>query len=350
MKKISKENMENISKVNLTTNHNPKNDLVAVIMGFYLQTVMTYLGGFFNFICILIFIKIIKKEQQNQGHLFKYLLIKSICDCAFCVQNMPQMFYYRADFSISVNLGMQYWYKYFFYFAGTLLSQLSVWFELAASIDCVCLVARKFPWHKTKTCFWIVTVGLVVFYFIYYFPNIFLFTIQSNGKDCYYPKRTEFGLNLKIRFYRNLFHTILRDILPLIISLVLNSIIVYYIHQLTVNRRKMTTKELTSASTSANALVRRSQKAERNKIKMMFFTSFIHLFRLPILLYNFNIFNIRSSNFLVQLCLLSLSVSYIVPFMFYIGFNNTLKKYFLNIFLCLSKCRPVNERSTVVTI
>jgi hypothetical protein len=325
--------MVNNSIVNLTGNHisNEHDDLFAVIMGFYLQTVMTYLGGVLNFICILIFIEIIRKEQQNQGHLFKYLLIKSICDCAFCVQNMPQMFYFRADFSKSVNLGMQYWYKYFFFFAFPLLSQLSVWFEIAASIDCVFSVSRKFPWHKTKTCFWTVTIGLVVFYFIYYFPNIYLFTVQSNGEGGYYPKRTEFGLDVKVRFYRNLFHTILREFLPLIMSFVLNSIIVYYIRKLTLNRKKMATMNLNCGN--LNAKVLKSQKAEQNKIKMMFFTSFIHLFRLPQIFYNFNLFNIRSYNFLVQLFLLSFSASYVVPLIFYVAFNRMFRKYFLILFL-----------------
>jgi hypothetical protein len=313
------------------TSNSTQNDIFAVILGFYIQTVLTYLGGLLNFICILIFIKILKQEQSNQGHLYKYLLIKSVWDCFFCVQNMPQMFYYRADFSESDSYSMQYWYIICFYFLYSLLSQLSVWFEIVASIDCVCLVSRKFQWHRTNICFWTVTLVLTLSWTAYYIPNLFLFSIEKNDKGGFYPKPTQFGRKRAVKI-RTLIHTIFRDILPVFISVILNSIIFYYIRQLTVKRKQMTVRSVSTITNMASSMVKKSQKAERNKIKMMFFTSCIHIFHIPVIFWNFNIFNVRSSSFLSQLCLLSISFSYVMPIFSYAAFNSTFKRYIFKVF------------------
>jgi hypothetical protein len=328
-----------MNESNLTTNEtvsSKKNDIFSVIVGYYVFNVMLWLGAALNSISVVIFSKIVRTEQSNQGHLFKYLLLKSIMDCIFCVVNLPRMIYYQADFGINESYIMQLWFRFVYYYIYCITSQLSVWFEIAASIDCVCLIARKFPWHKMKACFICVTPTFIIGFTLFYIPYLFFFEVEKNDHGGYYPKVTSFG-NSKFIYYHLLVHSITRDIIPVFISIILNSIILYYIRQLTLRRKNMTVTSTTMITTQAALIVKKSQKAERNKIQMMFVTSFIHVFRVPLIFYNFNMLNVLSNVFVSHLCLLSICFSYFIPIFTYIGFNNTFRKYFAAIFF-LSKC------------
>jgi hypothetical protein len=333
-------NLTNNITSNTTSNGRPipQFDIFAVVLGFYVLNIMMYTGAALNLICILIFIKIVKDEQPNQGNLFKYLLLKSVFDCLFCIQNFPQPFYYRADFSISESYVMQYWFKHGMYYLYPLTSQLSVWFEIFASIDCLFLISRKFPFHKTKICFWMVTISLITINILYYIPFGFLrYTIEEYSDGGYYTKITKLGSSFLIDFQLMLVHNVFRDILPLFISIVLNGIIFYYIRQLTVSRKKMTAS-VSSVTNQTSAMVKKAQKTEWNKIKMMMFTSVIHIFHIPLVFFNFNMFNVRSNSFLTQLCLLSINVSYFIPIVAYVAFNSTFERYVCKIFFCF-KCK-----------
>jgi hypothetical protein len=299
--------------------------LHLVIIGFYLQTVMIYAGAVLNFICILIFIIIIRNEQYDQGNLFKYLLVKSVFDFLFFLQNIPQMFYYRVDFSVNDSYGMQYWFIYCFYFLYPLTSQLSVWFEIAASIDCLCLVARKFQWHKTTRCFWKVTLSMIGISIIYYSPLLFWYKIEKNESgNGYRPVIKHINEFLFLLFYYLSFiHIIFRDVLPLFVSIILNLMILFYIRRLTIAHKNMNSSVINNTS----IMVKRLQKVERNNMKMMLFTSFIHVFHIPVIIYNLNAFNVKSKHFLSMLCILSINFSYFIPIISYIKFNTTFRRY-----------------------
>jgi hypothetical protein len=310
-----------------------EHDIFAVVLGFYLPALMSYSGAVLNFICVLIFIKIVRNESANQGNLFKYLLTKSIFDFFFCLQNMPQMFYFRADFTTSKSYLMQLWYMYCFYFLYPLTSQLSVWFEIAATIDCLCLILRKLEFHKTKLCFWVVTTTTISVSIVFYIPLLFWFKIEKHKDGGFYPKATKLGTSRAISYYHTLVHNIFRDILPVFISILLNATILYCIRQMTTRRKRMASL-MNAMSNQTSRMVKRAQRAEKSKIKMMFFTSLIHVFHVPVIFYNFNMFNVKSNSFLVQLCLVSISVSYFIPIILYTAFNNTFRNYMSKIFFC----------------
>jgi hypothetical protein len=322
---------------NVTLNRTAPIDLFSVIVGFYLYNLLLAFGALFNLICILIFIKIIKQEQGNQGHLYKYLLLKSIFDCLFCINTLPQIFYYGPDSSINESYIMQVWFSYCYYYVYFVLSQTSVWFEIIASIDCLCLISKRFQRHKTKRCFWIVTISLIVVINLYYISDLFWFKIEKNSNGGYFPAVTSYGKS-KFKYYHLLLHNILRDILPVFISFILNIMIVRFIRQLTVRRVIMAATSVCTITNQTSLMIKKSQKAEKNKIKMMFFTSFIHIFHLPVIFWNFNIFNVRANIFTAQLCLLSFTISYSAPIITYITFNNTFKRYFFRLIFFYKMC------------
>jgi hypothetical protein len=339
---------------NLTTNSS-SHDIFQVILGFYIQTVMTYCGAGLNFVCALIFIKIIKDEKRTattarRSNLFKYLLVKSLIDCLFCVQNMPQVFYYRQDFTINESYGMQFWYLYCFYYLYPVMSTVSVWIEIAASVDCLFLVVTPtatFQWFTTKKCFWLVTIIIITSNSIIYIPNLFWFSIEPKSDGGYYPKVTKFTASSFVHYHK-IYHTLIRDTLPVFISMILDSIMFYYIRKSTIRRRAMT--KTTQQQQRPMTIVRRSEMAERNKIKMMLITSFVHFFHLPVIIYNFNIFNVRHYSFWAQLCILSINLSYFIPIFLYTTFNSIFKRYFYKIFFCFKWCGDGRERRVTSTI
>jgi hypothetical protein len=312
--------------MNFSNEKNESRDIFSIIFGFYVMNIMNIFGVILNFICVLIFIKILKLEPTNKGHLYKYLFLKSICDFLFFIQNLPQMFYYRADFTQSESYIMQYWFRYCFYFLYYIFSNLSVWFEILASIDCLCLVSRKFEWHKNIICFYVASTCLSLVMIIFYIPNLFRFNIERNENGGYHSVSSSFD-NSTFIYYHKSVHVISRDLSPLFILIVINGLILYFIRESTERRRRIQTTSVINTQTIS--LIKRSQQAERNKIKMILFTSLIHLFHIPAIFYNFNTFNVLSDIFLSQLCLLSTNFAYFIPIISYTAFNNTFKNYIL---------------------
>jgi hypothetical protein len=304
-------------------------DIANQIVSFYLFNIMVYGGTILNLVCILVFIKIIKEEQENQGHLFKYFLIKSVFDLLFCIQNLPRAFFYRVDSTINRSYSMQIWYVYSYYFLYSLFSQLSVWFEIAASLDCLCLISMKFKWHKTKNCFYLVVSSFIGFWTIFYIPNLFWFKIVKRVSSGYAPRLTTFGKS-KLVYYHVILHNIFRDMIPIIILMIINSAIFYFIRKTTVRRKSLQGQRNSTGSDST--MVKKAQQAERNKIKMMFTTSLINIFHIPAVYYNLNVSKVRSNTFFSNLCLLLLTVSYVIPIFTYILFNNTFKRCIKDMF------------------
>jgi hypothetical protein len=307
--------------------------MLTKIIGYYLLNTLNILGFFLNIFCVVILYKIVKREQNNQGHLFKYLFIKSISDCLFCLVNIPNIFYYTKDLVKSESFIMQVWYIVGYFYCYALFSEISIWFEIYALIDCLCLVSMKFQWHKNKLCFKIVALTLITFFTIFYVPLFIKMEIVKKLNGNYEIRNTEFGKSVNMEYYL-IVHSILRDVLPVCISFILNSFILCYIKKSTFTRQRIGAMNNSSDVTNqANKLVAKSINAERNKIKMIFFTSCMHVFHIPIIFYNLNLFNVQSSFMFQQLCVFFADLYFATPIVSYIGFNNTFRKYFLKIVL-----------------
>jgi hypothetical protein len=316
--------------MNLTIVINDKNNLIAKIFGYYLLNSLNFAGSFLNFICALIFYKIIKQEQNNQGHLYKYLFIKSISDCLLFVVNMPVLFYFKNGQIIDKSFIMQVWFIFGYYYLYVVFSQISIWLEVFAFIDCLCLVSMKFQWHKSKLCFRIVTISVTLLFVIFYVPVFFQMKIEKKLNGGYYTMKTDLG---NIAKYYNVLHVISRDLLPVCLSFIMNVIILWYIKKSTISRRRIGNLNQSGTTSSSNSLIARSIHAEKNKIKMIVFTSSLHVLHLPIIFYNLNIFNIGSNIALLQLCVVSINFYFSIPIVTYTAFNSTFRKYIVKMIL-----------------
>jgi hypothetical protein len=311
---------------------NSSHNLFEIIIEYYLLNILNCLGILFNIICIIIFYKIIKGEQSNQGHLFKYLFMKSISDFLFCLVSVPIIFYYRKDSTINDSYIMQVWFLVCYYYLSSILSQMSIWFEIFALIDCLCLLSMKFQWHKSKLCFKIVSISLIIIFLIIYSVDFFVFKIERKPNGGYQFSKKSFEETKFVHFFA-FFITTIRDVLPIGISFILNGFILLHIKQSTNNRRRMAYMNKTSVTTQANELIAKSLQAEQNKTKMIIFTSCMHILHLPIVILNFKLFNIQSNFLLKQFCIVSFSSYYVFPIVSYILFNSTFRNNILKIIL-----------------
>jgi hypothetical protein len=298
------------------------------IIGYYLVNTLNVLGSFLNIICILIFYKIIKQEQNNQGHLFKYLFLKSISDFLFCITNIPVIVYYRKEPILDDSFIMQLWYIVGYHYLFAVFTQMSIWFEIFALIDCFCLVSMKFQWHKSKLCFYLTSILSTLIFFVYYIPTNFDFKIVRIGNGGY--KIDEFNI-IFVHYYAAT-HTISRELFPICISIVVNTLILFYIRKATIHRQRIANMNPNSVNSQAHLMIARSIHAERNKTKMIIVTSCMHLFRLPIIFFNFEIFNFKSNHLLIDFCFLFLHLYFAIPVVSYVLFNKTFRKYFSNLF------------------
>jgi hypothetical protein len=290
---------------------------------FYTEYTTLTVGILFNLISIVIFNKIIKNEQQNRGHLYKYFLIKSFADLGVLAVSLPEMFYFPLNSPDSNDsYGMQIWYIYFYYYFFNIFAYLSSFCEAAASFDCLMLVYGKYTFYKSK-CFFVCSIGGVFgFSLIFLAPIVFLFKIDLNEESRSYSiKYMEYKNNFHL-IYRIVYYSV-RDLIPLIVLFIFNTSILVILKRITTSRQQVLT--------SADPSIRRSRSAEKNKLKMILFTSLSYTFHFPILIVYTGIVPLPLTVFFVRFFNFLLLLPYVVSFFSYISFNTHFRRYFYRI-------------------
>jgi hypothetical protein len=326
-----------MNSTNSSESFNQVENLLFLIIDFYLYYSIIVIGTVLNMICIPIFVIIIKKERANQGHMFKYFLLKSICDFFSLSTLIPELIYFHRSGTRDQSFVMQIWFISCDYYFNEAFQLMSVFFEIAASIDCLFLIKRRLDWLKSKIAFYFIAGFISLFCFLFYSCRLFQFKIVEIGDSLYKTSYTKFHRSQFVRYHR-LIHNIIRDILPLFILFIVNCFILATLRNLT-NRRKQMEG---NSQQRPSKLVSNSQNAERNKIKMISFTSSIYLFHIPMIFNNFNYKNMSNNDFISYLCFLFLSLSYSLSIISYVLFNNTFKKYFFSFFF-INKCTSNNN-------
>jgi hypothetical protein len=297
-----------------------------LMVEYYLPNSTYVIGLVLNLICIVCFVKIIKKEKSTETNMYKYLLLKSISDFTFDICFIPK-------FAYDLNDRMVFRYKYvgafYIYFIsryiGFCVKLTSIFFELAASFDCVLFISQKLKAFRTKNACYIISVCITAFCGMFSIMNLLYGKIGSSfskkyNSTIYTLIRPEIYTNEVARFWYYLFNSILRDILPLFLLMTFNVMILISLRRSTQRRQN-----LQKNNTTNNKSVNSARNAERNKIKMIVFTSLIHLLHIPIIIYNL-------SDYLLEICLQEVSVyvyelSYALPFFSYLCFNNTFRRF-----------------------
>jgi hypothetical protein len=305
-----------------------------VVLQFHLRLLIICLGVACNLICIIIFVKITRSRTDNteSNFMFRFFLFKSICEFVLCVTEIPIIL--SLFNNIFSSRYFVIWYIVCYHYIGSVVKLMSPYYEIEASMYCVLLIYRVGDrcCLKSRLFFYLITLSTLLFCTSFYVPTLFFFYIAKIGQNKYQLKFTPLYFS-RIGRTLILIHSILRDIQPLILLLILDIFIIIFLKKLTRRRQDMLeSNNSTSKTSTSNVMISRSQFAENNKIKMIFFTSLINICHLPIIIRNFQDDILLNVGCFPKIAVLLLDLSYTIPILTYFLFNNNFKRIFLNFF------------------
>jgi hypothetical protein len=293
---------------NQTAKSRLNDNLVERIIGIYIFAVVLIIGTILNLISLIVFYRVVREERSNRGNMFKYLLMKCICDFLLTLLFLPSTLMMNEESYIKVAL-----YKWNYYYFMNIFSTCSSIYEIASSLDCLFLISRKINWFKKRIIFYLVTFFVLIVSFVYYTTGLFRFNVAKDERG-YYLKETPFKQSTFIKHYFLSFLYLFRDGIPLIVSLAINLIIVLYLKQRT--KMKIMLNMKSSSVIDAHA-------SEIKKMKLTIFTSSLIIFRVPSIL-NYCLFGYKS-NVYFNIALVSTYISYSISFVGFYLYNTTFK-------------------------
>jgi hypothetical protein len=293
--------------------------LVKIITG-----LMYGLGSILNLICIIIFIKIIKVEQRHNGNMFKYLALKSFNDLIFLSLIIPVLYYIKSNGTSDHAYILQLYFKWIISYITMIAKTASAWFEVSASFDCLLLISNQLQILKMIKLKW-VSIVIYTFCFAFYLSYALQFSIIEIKLNSTQIRLYDTKL-IPTSYYKyyNIIQALVRDVIPVVLMVVANILILVFIRNTTKRRR-----ELTKYSNRVSTMVTNSQIAEKNKIKMIFFTTLAYMLHIPSIIVS--VLNISYNCFYI-IASLALTFSYCVGFFIYIFTNTKFRKLFFNLF------------------
>jgi hypothetical protein len=246
---------------------------------YYIYVVFYLISFITNMICLIVFIKILKTmRNQSSNQMFKYLLIKSICDLLPGMFNLLEPFYYYPV--INQSYFMQVWFIWFNRYLSNVFYLASGLFEIAASFDCAISIENNLKWCRNKLSFIITT--LVIFTFCAFFLSYHVFSLkilritfyQKDGNET----RIKYFAYSSAQLFKYRTSTIklerieifIPDFVVLIILLTINIFIIFKMVQ--IRKRKSQLQNTRHVSVTA------AEKAEKRKIKMIIILCILYMF------------------------------------------------------------------------
>jgi hypothetical protein len=311
-------------------------ELYYIYVVFHLMSLIT------NMICLIVFIKILKTmRNQDSNQMFKYLLMKSICDMLPGMFNLLEPFYYYS--ALDKSYFMKVWYIWFNQYLSNVFYLASGLFEIAASFDCAISIENNLKWCRNKLSFVIPTLVIFTFCASFLSYRIFSFIIIKYNVYEIGVNRTETGYAYGVSYlleYRRLVKKLeraeifIRDFAILMILLIINIFIIFKMVQ--IRKRKSQLQSTRSANIIA------AEQAENRKVKMIIFLSILFIFghfphSIYYILFPKSKYNIE---FICDICFyISCSFSLLA----YCLFNQRFKYFFLRFFKRDSVVEPLSN-------
>jgi hypothetical protein len=276
------------------------------------------LGVVANFICIINFITIIRKSNNSIGNMFKYLLVKSVCDLFILSFDVTLFLCLDENKKVYSTYFVQVFNLFFEIYLYYVVAFISCYSEILATLDCLFMLNQKFELFKRSSTFYLLIIFLIVFSIVFYLPEPFRIKIAYISPGEYVSITTELGKS-KIFHYYSFVHVLLRDLIPFLSLIIINILILIYLREATRRRRALSSGQSTSMVNSA-------ETAERNKVKMILFTSIIYLFHIPSIFLNLNLSSLNFRPYLLIIVILSLDFSFGLTIIPYTLFNHNFRK------------------------
>jgi hypothetical protein len=309
----------------------------------YLKNFLNIFGIITNGLCIIIFIKILKRTQINQGNMFKYLLMKSVMDFLNFVSNSFEYFYQCSNnCRTSSTFIIQIWYVWFYAYFEYIFETVSAIFEIAATFDCYININTKLKCLQTNVFFYIFSFSIIIINCIYYliFPLGFVIKtrleVDLNDNETFsynYHEYNDFG-DSPIYFDLYFVDSLIRDGIFFIILFILNVMILMLLKRAT-ERKRM----LVHNNTNSNILLS-SQNAQRKKMIMIISTGLNYMighFSYFVLTVLYTFYKDFKFFCFYQYVYFVYFLSYADGIFFYFFFNNIFKRFLIGLIPFLNK-------------
>jgi hypothetical protein len=310
------------------------------IINSYVFTALFASSFIVNLICCIVFIMILRSMRgRESGHMFKYLLIKSLCDMFSGFFNLLWPIYSCNHCEIRYSLFIEVWNIWFHEYLSNVLYMASAMFEISASFECAISIENKLKWCQKRLSFIIETLAIFVFCASLFSYKVFTNYIEKhtveyviNGTkiiEYFYSagQLIDYGVLIERMDYASIF---LRDALVLIILIVINGFVLIKLIQ--IRRRK------SHLQTSRSNTVIAAERAQNRKIKMILFIFMTFLFgHFPIAFFitiidHIDYFKMHGFSKIYFLCYISFYISFSTPIIAYFFFNQKFKSIILEQF------------------
>jgi hypothetical protein len=284
--------------------------------------------------CIIVFIRIIvNSKNEKKSQMFKYFLCKSIFDLLVFLTVIIDIGYYCNN--CGTNYAWQLWFVWIYFYAYTVFVSISNLMEIAATIDCYLLVENKLQILMEKKFFVSFLIFSIVFNVIINIHYYFIFKIVENSDEN--SNKTTFTVIDSMNYIEKSYFPIInysilayREILPLTILIIINILILLTFRKVSARKKKMQ-GNATTGTVISNAAIR-IQRAEKNKLKLIFIVSFSYVvLRMPFTIYQvpFHGRNLFWECYYYPATIRLYDLSFFIQIFNYYFFNNKFKKYFL---------------------
>jgi hypothetical protein len=297
------------------------NKEVIINIGF----VIAIAGLITNLLCIIVF-SMINKTFKTNGQMYKYLLMKAICDLFIFIFYTTYLLYKQCSNELDSDCGivLQFCYIYLYHFLLLIIELYSVYFEVLGTIDCYLSIENKHKKLLTKRVFKLNSTFIIVSFSIFYFGKLFVYKIGYNHDTGeYYNEKTPLYYST---FYKTLsiIHSFLRDILGCFLCFFFNILIFLRIKKMSEKKKYL-----------KNSLsIIKSIEAQENKVKMIYISTLNQiLLHLPNFIYGCygKYFKSTFWSDYSQVSFLIMVLSYATPFPIYVLFNRIFRHYFFKL-------------------
>jgi hypothetical protein len=303
------------------------------IVNKYIIVVLAFISFITNMICCLIFVKMLKTiNRRDTNQMFKYLLIKSVCDMLPGVFNLLLPLYSCDNGCfIQYTYFIQIWYIWFHNYLSHVFYMASGFLDIAASFDCAISIEGKFKWCQERVSFIIINSFIFITCICFYSFQIFSETIIEYSSFSNITETVHYTYSSSQLFkYRKIYlkflmaERFLRDFIVLIILVIINLFIL--------NKMIQIRKRKSQLQTTRTSNVIEAERAENRKIKMIAFLCIIFICgHFPFVIYDiFGKSGVRWQIFELFSQIL-FHFSFPTPIIVYFLFNEKFKLFFFNL-------------------
>jgi hypothetical protein len=297
----------------------------------YIFMILFVLTFVTNLTCFVILIKIVltsRHQVESSSQMFKYLLIKSVCDM------LPGLFKLLTPLANDNKYYIQVWFIWFHEYLSNVFYLASGMFEIAASFECAISIEGRLKWCQTKFAFVIQTLFIFISCFSFYSFDIFTNKIIEIKSDTVINgtvvEQVCYASVLIFKYYHLIIkltevERIIRDISVLLILIIINLFILF--KMIGIRKRKSQLQTVRSSN------IMNAERAESRKIKMITFLCVIFVIgHFPYDIHYF--FHNSGSNWdsFGKFCSIFFYFSFTTPILAYYLFNRKFNYFLMKLF------------------